>query len=36
MRPVQQTHIVTAVEAMEEEMFLGLRKADGVSASIIP
>ena len=34
VRPVQQTHIVTAIEAMEEEMFLGLRKSDGVSASI--
>ena len=32
-RPIQQTHIVTEVEAMEEEMFLGLRKTDGVSAS---
>ncbi len=32
-RPLQQTHTVTKVEAMEEEMFLGLRKADGVSNS---
>ena len=30
-RPVQQTHVVTATEAMEEEMFLGLRKSNGVS-----
>ena len=30
-RPIQQTHVVTAVEAMEEEMFLGLRKTEGVS-----
>ena len=33
-RPVQQTHIVTAIEAMEEEMFLGLRKSNGVSVSL--
>ncbi|MCZ2259374.1 radical SAM family heme chaperone HemW [Sporosarcina sp. G11-34] len=33
-RPLQQSHIVTAIEAMEEEMFLGLRVAGGVSASI--
>lgn len=33
-RPVQQTHVVTAVEAMEEEMFLGLRKSKGVSISL--
>lgn len=33
-RPVQQTHVVTAVEAMEEEMFLGLRKSNGVSISL--
>ena len=32
-RPIQQTHIVTTIEAMEEEMFLGLRKSDGVSFS---
>lgn len=33
-RPIQNSHIVTSVEAMEEEMFLGLRKTDGVSASL--
>lgn len=33
-RPVQQTHVVTATEAMEEEMFLGLRKTNGVSVSL--
>ena len=33
-RPVQQTHVVTETEAMEEEMFLGLRKAKGVSYSL--
>lgn len=33
-RPVQNSHIVTNIEAMEEEMFLGLRKTDGVSASL--
>ena len=33
-RPVQQTHVVTAIEAMEEEMFLGLRKSNGVSVSL--
>jgi coproporphyrinogen III oxidase-like Fe-S oxidoreductase len=33
-RPVQQTHVVTATEAMEEEMFLGLRKSNGVSVSL--
>ena len=33
-RPVQNTHAVTETEAMEEEMFLGLRKADGVSISL--
>ena len=33
-RPVQQTHIVTETEAMEEEMFLGLRKSNGVSVSL--
>lgn len=33
-RPLQQTHTVTKVEAMEEEMFLGLRKADGVSDEV--
>ncbi|MER2089664.1 MAG: radical SAM family heme chaperone HemW [Sporosarcina sp.] len=32
-RPLQQTHVVTETEAMEEEMFLGLRKTDGVSVS---
>lgn len=32
-RPVFQTHPVTEVEAMEEEMFLGLRKKAGVSAA---
>ncbi len=33
-RPVQQTHLVTKTEAMEEEMFLGLRKSNGVSISL--
>ncbi len=33
-RPLQQTHVVTETEAMEEEMFLGLRKAKGVSYSL--
>ena len=33
-RPLQQSHIVTDVEAMEEEMFLGLRKTDGVSITL--
>lgn len=33
-RPVYQTHEVTSVEAMEEEMFLGLRKLEGVSAAM--
>ncbi|MBE1553699.1 radical SAM family heme chaperone HemW [Sporosarcina limicola] len=33
VRPISQTHIVTETEAMEEEMFLGLRKVDGVSIS---
>ncbi|MEK5038955.1 radical SAM family heme chaperone HemW [Sporosarcina sp. FSL K6-3457] len=33
-RPVQQTHVVTEIEAMEEEMFLGLRKSSGVSVSL--
>ena len=33
-RPVQQTHVVTEIEAMEEEMFLGLRKSNGVSVSL--
>lgn len=33
-RPFQQTHVVTETEAMEEEMFLGLRKAKGVSYSL--
>lgn len=32
-RPVFQEHVVTKTEAMEEEMFLGLRKVDGVSIS---
>lgn len=32
-RPILQTHEVTQTEAMEEEMFLGLRKSDGVSAT---
>lgn len=32
-RPLQHTHIVTETEAMEEEMFLGLRKSNGVSIS---
>ena len=34
VRPIQHSHIVTVSEAMEEEMFLGLRKTDGISASI--
>ena len=33
-RPIQNSHIVTEVEAMEEEMFLGLRKVHGVSAEL--
>ncbi len=33
-RPIQNSHIVTNVEAMEEEMFLGLRKTEGVSAAL--
>ncbi|MFJ7933604.1 radical SAM family heme chaperone HemW [Sporosarcina sp. NPDC096371] len=33
-RPVQQTHVVTEIEAMEEEMFLGLRKSNGVSITL--
>lgn len=33
-RPLQQTHVVTEIEAMEEEMFLGLRKSNGVSISL--
>jgi oxygen-independent coproporphyrinogen-3 oxidase len=32
-RPIQQRHLVTETEAMEEEMFLGLRTAKGVSFS---
>lgn len=32
-RPIQNTHSVTNVESMEEEMFLGLRKTAGVSTS---
>lgn len=32
-RPILQTHTVTKTEAMEEEMFLGLRKVDGVSSA---
>ncbi|MFS0575277.1 radical SAM family heme chaperone HemW [Sporosarcina sp. 179-K 3D1 HS] len=32
-RPLQQEHEVTEAERMEEEMFLGLRKMDGVSNS---
>lgn len=31
---MQQTHVVTEIEAMEEEMFLGLRKSSGVSVSL--
>ncbi|HEX5563784.1 MAG TPA: oxygen-independent coproporphyrinogen III oxidase, partial [Sporosarcina sp.] len=31
MRPVVEEHDVTDTEAMEEEMFLGLRKMEGVS-----
>ncbi|MBO1912218.1 oxygen-independent coproporphyrinogen III oxidase, partial [Microvirga sp. 3-52] len=34
IRPIQQSHIVTPVEAMEEEMFLGLRKTDGISTAL--
>jgi putative oxygen-independent coproporphyrinogen III oxidase len=34
VRPIQNTHIVTEIESMEEEMFLGLRKASGVSSSL--
>ena len=30
-RPIMEIHEVTPVEAMEEEMFLGLRKMEGVS-----
>lgn len=30
-RPILNTHTVTETEAMEEEMFLGLRKVNGVS-----
>ena len=30
-RPIMESHEVTPVEAMEEEMFLGLRKMEGVS-----
>lgn len=30
-RPIMEVHEVTAAEAMEEEMFLGLRKAEGVA-----
>ena len=33
-RPVFQSNRVTEVESMEEELFLGLRKVDGVSASL--
>lgn len=32
-RPIYQIHEVTEVEAMEEEMFLGLRKKTGVSST---
>jgi len=32
-RPILQTHTVTKTEAMEEEMFLGLRKVNGVSSA---
>src|SRR5699024_2735705 len=32
-RPIIQTHTVTKTEAMEEEMFLGLRKVNGVSSA---
>lgn len=32
-RPLQQFHTVTETERMEEEMFLGLRKLDGVSVT---
>lgn len=33
-RPIQNTHIVTDSEMMEEEMFLGLRKTAGVSIAL--
>jgi putative oxygen-independent coproporphyrinogen III oxidase len=33
MLPVMEEHLVTKVEQMEEEMFLGLRKTNGVSIS---
>lgn len=33
-RPVHNSHLVTKTEAMEEEMFLGLRKTAGVSTSL--
>lgn len=33
-RPIQNSHNVTMVEAMEEEMFLGLRKTEGVSSAL--
>ena len=33
-RPIQNSHIVTDTEAMEEEMFLGLRLSEGVSSSV--
>ncbi|MFD1927375.1 radical SAM family heme chaperone HemW [Sporosarcina siberiensis] len=33
LRPIQNTHIVTTIESMEEELFLGLRMSEGVSSS---
>jgi oxygen-independent coproporphyrinogen-3 oxidase len=33
-RPIMEEHIVTLKEAMEEEMFLGLRKMEGVSLQL--
>ena len=33
-RPLQNSHVVTDIEAMEEEMFLGLRLSEGVSATV--
>lgn len=34
VRPIMSQHEVTTIEAMEEEMFLGLRKTDGVSTRL--
>ncbi len=33
-RPVHSSHVVTETEAMEEEMFLGLRKTSGISTTV--